>query len=81
MSTVDLLREQLLTLPVRDRASLATLLLASLETQPLDDGAQQAWIEEAESRSLAYSQGQLAASDWRESVDRIRQVLAQRREP
>jgi hypothetical protein len=56
--TVDLLREQLLTLPVRDRASLATLLLASLETQPLDDGAQQAWIAEAESRSLAYSQGQ-----------------------
>lgn len=79
MSTVELLREQLLTLPVRERASLATLLLASLETQLLDDGAEQAWIEEAESRALAYSQGQLTASDWRESVDRIRQVLAQRR--
>lgn len=53
MSTVDLRREQLLTLPVRERASLATLLLARLETQPLDDGAQQAWIEEAESRAHA----------------------------
>ena len=79
MSTVDLLREQLLTLPVRERATLATLLLASLEEEPLDGTSQQAWKEEAESRSLAYSQGQLAASDWRESVDRIRQVLAQRR--
>ncbi len=81
MSTVDLLREQLLTLPIRERASLATLLLASLETQPLDDGAQQAWTEEAESRLQAYSQGQLVASDWRESVERIRQLLAQRHKP
>lgn len=81
MSTVDLLREQLLTLPVRERASLATLLLASLEAEPLEGTSQQFWKEEAESRSLAYSQGQLTASDWRESVDRIRQVLAQRRKP
>ncbi len=31
MSTVDVRREQLLMLPVRDRASLAIPLLASLE--------------------------------------------------
>ncbi|MFO0906696.1 MAG: addiction module protein [Pirellulales bacterium] len=79
MSTVDRLRERLLTLPIRQRAALATLLLESLEAEPLDGSSQQAWKEEAESRSLAYSQGQLTASDWRESVDRIRQVLAQRR--
>ena len=60
---------------------LATLLLASLEAEPLDDNSQQAWREEAESRSLAYSQGQLTASDWRESVDRVRQILVQRRNP
>lgn len=81
MSSVDLLREQLLTLPVRERATLATLLLASLEPEPLDVTSQQAWSEEAESRAQAYSQGQLPASDWRESVDRIRLVLAQRRKP
>ncbi len=81
MSTVDRLREQLLELPARERATLATLLLASLEAEPLDDSSQQAWKDEAESRSLAYSQGQLTARDWRESVDRIRQVLAQRRKP
>jgi hypothetical protein len=81
VSTVDLLREQLLTLPVRERATLATLLLASLEAEPSDGSSQPTWKEEAESRSLAFSQGQLAASDWHESVDRIRQVLAHRRKP
>ena len=79
MSTVDLLREQLLTLPFSERATLATVLLASLESEAMDGDLQQAWKIEAEARSLAYSQGQLTASDWRESVDRVRQVLAQSR--
>lgn len=79
MSTVDHLREQVLTLPSNERATLATILLASLEAEPIDGDSQEAWKVEAESRALAYSQGKLTASDWRESVERVRQALANRR--
>jgi len=79
MSTVDDVRNQALELSREERAKLARDLLVSLETGDFDADADSAWATEIEARSAAYGRGELAARDWRESLERVRQALSQRR--
>lgn len=79
MSTVDELRSQLLQLSPQDRAELARDLLLSLEDTESEGDVAEAWIAEVESRADSYARGELTAQPWRDSVDRLRAALAQRR--
>jgi len=79
MSAVDHVRDQALRLDDSERAMLARDLLASLEAIGPDKGAESDWAAEIQARSDAVARGEFSASDWRESVERVRQHLAQRR--
>ena len=79
MNAVQEIRQLVLSLPEDDRASLARDLLASLEPDDSDTDVDAAWAAEIEARSQAVARGEFTASDWRESVERIRQTLAHRR--
>lgn len=81
MSTVDQLRDQVLTLPSHDRAALAAILLESLEPASSADDVEQAVLVEAESRAAAYARGELTASDVQESLERMRRTLVERPRP
>lgn len=79
MSTCNDIFTQALGLPVEDRALLARDLLVSLESEGFDDDADHAWADEIQARSEAVAKGEFTATDWRESIERIRQELAKRR--
>lgn len=67
----EALANQLLALPTGDRARLAALLLASIETR--DPGASAAWDEEIARRSAELDSGQvtgIAAADVFAEVER-----------
>jgi hypothetical protein len=81
MGTVDNLRDQALKLDEPERATLARDLLVSLEDIEPDADAQSAWTTEIQSRSDAVACGEFSASDWKESVQRVREHLAKRRSP
>ncbi len=78
MATGDDFRSQIFDLPASERAVLARQLLLSLEADSFDDHVQRAWAEEAEKRSVACEKGETEASDWQESVDKVRATLTQR---
>ncbi len=80
MGTVDNLRDQALKLDEPERATLARDLLVSLEDIEPDADAQSAWATEIQSRSDAVARGEFSASDWKESVQRVREHLAVSRE-
>lgn len=78
------LREQVLTLPIDDRAKLVRDLIDSL-----DDGGQTqdgrcvlsaAWIDEIVERSNALHRGELGCDDWQTSLTRVRDRLAARKQ-
>jgi hypothetical protein len=82
MSTLDELRSQALELPPAHRAGLARDLLLSLESGEASTDSKTIdaeWADEIHDRAEAVASGDFAASDWRESVDRLRNELAQRR--
>ena len=79
MDTADNIRSQALGLNPTQRASLAHDLLVSLEEGEPDADADTAWAAEIETRSAAYAAGEVQASDWRESVARLRATLQQDR--
>lgn len=81
MSTVDDLMEQALRLSAQARAEMAERLLLSLTdgSEVADDEWIAAWRPELERRIEAYQTGETSAIDWRESVDRVRQALRERR--
>jgi hypothetical protein len=79
MNTANEILNQALGLPVEDRASIARDLLISLESEEFDDEAETAWPGEIEARSDAVARGEFTATDWRESIERIRNELARRR--
>ena len=81
MPAVDELRHGALALPRDERAALARDLLLSLESEDLDGDVEQAWAAEAQRRSRAYARGETESREWRESVQRVRQLLAERRKP
>jgi hypothetical protein len=81
MSTVDDVRDQALQLDQPERATLARDLLVSLEEGGPHEDAQSAWATEIQARSDAVARGEFSASDWRESVQRVREHLAKRTSP
>ena len=81
MSTVDNVRDQALKLDEPERATLARDLLISLEGVEADEDAQSAWATEIQARSDAVARGEFSASDWRESLQRVREHLAKRHSP
>jgi hypothetical protein len=80
MNAVDELRTQAMQLPSHDRALLARDLLLSLEAGDFADDAEAAWAAEIEARSAAVAAGNYTASEWRESIGRLREDLRQRRQ-
>jgi hypothetical protein len=72
MSTVDHIRDQALTLDDTERAMLVRDLLVSLEGIGPEEDAEPAWAAEIQARSDAVARGEFSASDWRESVERVR---------
>ena len=79
MSVLEDVRNLALQLPPSDRASLARELLLSLEGDGFDSDADAAWTDEIRARAEAVASGDFTASDWRESVDRIRGELIRKR--
>lgn len=81
MSAVDNVRDQALKLDEPERATLARDLLVSLESVEPDEDAPSAWATEIQARSDAVASGEFSATDWRESVERVREHLAKRPRP
>ena len=79
MDTMDHIRDQALQLNESERATLARDFLASLESGETQSNAPSDWAAEIEARSDAVARGRFSATDWRESVERIRNQLAQKR--
>ena len=68
------LLEEVLELPLDERAKMAAELLESLQEAETDVEA--AWADEIQKRVAAARAGQLASTDWRTVLDRIeREVL------
>jgi putative addiction module component (TIGR02574 family) len=59
-----------LALPVRERASLAHELLASLDGAT-DADAAEAWVAEVERRALEVTAAEVAAEDWAAVKERL----------
>ena len=81
MSSVEDLRSRAMELSRAERAVLARELLLSLETEEPQEDAEAVWAEEIEARSEAVARGELALSDWRESMDRLRDGLRRKETP
>ncbi len=65
----ELLREAL-SLPPKGRAALADSLLESLD-QEVDDGAEQAWLDEIQKRLQEIDTGGVAMVPWDEAERRL----------
>ncbi|MBF0143261.1 MAG: addiction module protein [Magnetococcales bacterium] len=70
VSTAELVMEQALTLPIRDRALIARQLLLSLEGEN-DPEAEALWQEELQRRLGELQSGQVACISWTEARERI----------
>jgi hypothetical protein len=57
----------------------ASDLSLGVELENADADAEQAWAAEVQRRSAAYAHGETESRDWRESVQRVRQLLAKNR--
>ena len=79
MSAVDQVRDQALKLDESERAVLARDLLVSLESTEPGEDTESEWAAEIQARSAAVARGEFSASDWRESLARVRKHLEERR--
>ena len=79
MNASDEITNIVLALPQTERASLARRLLLSLEPDDFDHDSDAAWAAEIEKRMASVELGDFRATDWRESIARIRKNLAQGR--
>jgi putative addiction module component (TIGR02574 family) len=70
MKEATTLLEQVLSLPERDRAEIATRLLESLDPETQQD-VDEAWAAEIERRCAAVDAGALGTSDWKDVRARI----------
>ena len=70
MTAAKNLRSEALGLPRKERAGLARELLESLDSPP-DEGAEEAWIDEAERRVAEVDSGQVELEDWDVVRERI----------
>jgi putative addiction module component (TIGR02574 family) len=73
MATEALL-EQVLKLPVHERAEFARQVLLSLKPDEVTGDAEQAWLAEIQRRRLAIRQGDVQLLEW---VDVRRQILGE----
>lgn len=64
------LLDQVLELPVDERARMARKIIASLDG-PAEDGAEEAWIREIERRAQEVRDGSVKLLDWKEARKRI----------
>ena len=74
MEQAKRLLEQVLKLPVSERASLVVDVLASMDGEPEPD-VQAAWVEEAEQRLKRYLAGQDQPGNWVELKAKLRTEL------
>jgi putative addiction module component len=71
-NAAETLLEQALTLPVEDRALLASGLLASLDSEALDeDEVERLWSAETERRAMQLESGEAELVTWQHLVQRI----------
>ena len=70
MTSSKSLLEQALKLPRGERAGVARELIASLD-DPLEEGADEAWLDEAERRQREASADPALLEDWTLVRDRI----------
>lgn len=77
--TFEQLRQQVLQLPAHDRVVLVQDLIGSLETLESSDWLSNAWRDEIARRSDALHRGEMMADDWRTSLARVRERLAEKR--
>ncbi|MEZ6043684.1 MAG: addiction module protein [Planctomycetaceae bacterium] len=74
--TLEQLRQQVLLLPVQDRAALIRDLIDSLEPDESSEPISQSWLDEIAARSDALHRGEMECEDWRTSLGRVRERLA-----
>jgi putative addiction module component (TIGR02574 family) len=80
MARTEALLQEVLKLSLRDRADVATELLASLDDAPSEDPAvvEKAWGAEIERRARRALAGESAAIPWDEVKRNLRDRLTQR---
>jgi hypothetical protein len=75
MSTqFDDIEKQARSLPLKEKAALARLLIADLD-QTVDEDAERLWLEEAQRRYEAYLKGELEALPGEDVMKRARERL------
>lgn len=71
-SAAEALLEQALTLPIEDRALLASGLLASLDSESLDEAeVDRLWSAETEHRARQLESGEAKLVTWERLLERI----------
>jgi putative addiction module component (TIGR02574 family) len=71
-NAAEALLEQALTLPIEDRALLASGLLASLDSEPLDEAeVDRLWSAETERRARQLESGEAKLVTWERLLERI----------
>lgn len=77
--TADALRSEVLALPAQDRARIATELLASLDSEPVDeDEIDELWSAETQRRAAMLDTGEAGTLSWGEIEQRFAERRAQR---
>ena len=78
--TADDLREEVLALPAQERARIASDLLASLDSEAVDeDEIDQLWSTETQRRAAMLESGNAGTLTWNEIQQRFAERGAQRR--
>jgi putative addiction module component (TIGR02574 family) len=73
----ELLLDEALRLPEKDRADLAVKLIQSLDRNP-DNDVDAIWAQEIERRCAAVDAGEAVTSDWEEVRSRIEREVFRR---
>lgn len=77
--TADDLRTEVLALPAQERARIATELLASLDSEPIDDDEiDELWSTETQRRAAMLDTGEAGTLSWGEIEQRFAERRAQR---
>ena len=77
--TADDLRTEVLALPVHERARIATELLASLDSEPVDEAeVDELWSAETQRRAAMLDAGEAGTLSWGEIEQRFAERRAQR---
>jgi putative addiction module component (TIGR02574 family) len=77
--TADNLRTEVLALPAQDRARIATELLASLDSEAVDENEiDELWSTETQRRAAMLDTGEASTLSWGEIEQRFAERRAQR---